>query len=55
MEKIAQILEISNKKFPNFTESFDNFQKVAKNIEGFLFLLLLLFYYLHIYYVAKFS
>ncbi len=25
------------KKFPNFTESYDNFQKVAKNIEGFLF------------------
>jgi hypothetical protein len=34
-KKMARIREISNFKIPNFTESYDNFQKVAKNIEGF--------------------
>jgi len=47
MAQIRQILKFKNLKLP---ESYNDFQKVAKNIEGSY-----VFFYLHIYYVAKFG
>jgi hypothetical protein len=39
MGKMAQICQISNFKNSKSPESYDNFQKVAKNIKGFYFFL----------------
>jgi hypothetical protein len=47
MAQIRQILKFKNLKSP---ESYDNFHKVAKNIERSS-----VSFYLHIYYVAKFG
>ncbi len=47
MDQIRQILKFKYLKLP---ESSDHFQKVAKNTEGTC-----VFFYLHIYYVAKFG
>jgi len=46
------ILTYTKEKWPKSKspEPYDNFQRVAKDIEGFFF-----FSYLHIYYVAKFG
>jgi hypothetical protein len=49
MSKMAQIRQISNFKNSKLPESYATFQKVAENIEGFIFS------YFHIYYVAKFG
>jgi hypothetical protein len=38
MGKMAHICQISNSKNPKSPESYDQFQKVAKNIEGFCFI-----------------
>jgi hypothetical protein len=43
MGKLAQICQISNFKNSKLPESYATFQKVAKNIEGFIFS------YFHIY------
>ncbi len=50
MGKMAQICRISNLKNSKLPEAYDNFQKVAKNIEGFCCFLKK---NLHIYYVAE--
>jgi len=50
MGKMAQICQISNLKNSKLPEAYDNFQKVAKNIEGFCCFLKK---NLHIYYVAE--
>ncbi len=52
MGKMAQIRQISDFKNSKLPVSYDNFQKVAKNIKGFCFVKKK---NLHIYYVAKFG